>query len=87
MVNEFLFETFCPKKKKKALPFQMFRCSRKFSTRTKEKPFSILFLARFSRKNGIRTTRKVTVSHAIYKPFPHSCKQRHQVEAQVDKIQ
>ena len=92
MVNVFLFETFCPEKKKTKNKKQLllFRCSvapGNFPLERQEKPCSIFFLARFSRKNGTRTTRKVTVSHAIYRPFPHSCKQRHQVEARVDKLQ
>ena len=87
MVNEFPFETFCPKKKKKHF---LLRCSvalENFPLERQEKPCSIFFLAKFSRKNGTRTTRKVTVFHAIYRSFPYSCKQRHQVEARVDKLQ
>ena len=37
MEPEFSFETFRPKKKKTGLPYQMFRCSRKFSTGTTQK--------------------------------------------------
>ena len=91
MVNEFLSETFCPenkktKNKKQLLLFRRSVAPGNFPLERQEKPCSIFFLDKFSRKNGTRTTRKVTVFHAIYKTFPHSCKQRHQVEARVDKL-
>ena len=55
MVNEFLFETFCPEKKKTKNKKQLllFRCSvapGNFPLERQEKPCSIYFLAKFPGK-------------------------------------